>query len=247
MPTPDPAHVERVRDQLKRRGAGPDRKYVGGEGFELVGDEERVDPAWEKDNAETTRGDWEASRRQRLETHRSARAGRSVGQRIDDVLRALWSSEGGMRARPIAMTRRGGDDDQVGPAPVSARGDEVEHHRTLIEHHVRALEAVVEAELGLLVTDPVGDRPGAAANFGNARMMTTEERDRIVFDEFQGVHAEQVAIECPYLGTSARTIQRARTAEAKRRKLKVKPSTGAILGPADDEPQHLRHGLRRVA
>jgi hypothetical protein len=60
-------------------------------------------------------------------------------------------------------------------------------------------------------------------------MMTTLERDRIVWDDFQGIAAQQVADEQPYLGTSARTIERARRDEAKRREVIVRPSDGTVV------------------
>jgi hypothetical protein len=64
--------------------------------------------------------------------------------------------------------------------------------------------------------------------------MTAQERDNVIWQEFKGVRAEDVANAAPYLGTSARTIMRARKREAERRKVKVNATTGIVTGKVMD-------------
>lgn len=224
-------HRDQVRERLRRPASTADRVRVMGESYEVVGDCERVDKDWEAVEAADRRAAWNAGREGRLAERMAERSRLSAGERLDAAVRELQLRLGGMKSRSIAAMRAGSDDPSKAP-PGTETSLPVARHLTLIAHHVEAIERELDAQDGLRVEEVEGDRPGAAGGYGNARMMRTAERDRIVFDEFQGVHAEQVAAEAPYLGTSGRTIERARVAEAERRQLRVRPSDGVVLGEA---------------
>jgi len=228
-------YVRRQRTRLKRTGPPPERRRVDGKDIELVGDSERVDPEWEKAEAARRRAAWVEGRQRRLEDRRRQREILTIGGRLDLVLRLLAIHGGGMRSRPIAATRRGGGEARPGPPQDSDDHRErgIEQHLTLIQHHLAGLERMLDAEDGLLREEGTQEgfygHPGREGSFRSVRLMRTEERDRVVFDEFQGVRSEVVAKEAPYLGTHSRTIEKARAAEAKRRGLRVRLVDGVIL------------------
>jgi hypothetical protein len=229
---------DRVRAALARPPAPRGQVKVGGVVYELVGEEERVDPGWEERNALEAHARWESERAARLADRQAGREQLTLGARLD---RALVEIELGLgkAARAITAGRSTEDGspagllhdvDQNGTARVDF-GPDIDQPLKWIRHHVQAIEEALDAELGLLDRAPVGDRPGRTGERGvSGRMMSTGDRDRVVFDDFQGVRADDVARQAPYLGSSARTIERARTAEAERRGVIVRPVDGEILG-----------------
>lgn len=215
---------------------------MGGRTIELVGADdpvtgERVDPVWEGEEADRRREVFANGRHNRLEDRRAERDRRSYGERLDHAYRALGLGVGGMRSRPVQASRGGG---QGSPEPKPAdphREAEIQGRLSLIAHHVHYLESLLDSDDGLLREEPPGAQgmyghPGQIGGYSSTRMMTTRDRDRIVWDDFQGVRSEIVAREAPYLGSSARTIERSRRSEAARRGLRCRPVDGTVLGPA---------------
>lgn len=235
---------DRVRKRLERRlPTGVAR--VNGVTYDLVGGEERVDRRVEDELARKARERFETERADRLAGRQGERDELTLGARLDRALIELELGKG-TRARPIATARSSsGDPNPMGAHPGAVFEVDVSEPLRWIRHHVEQIERALDAELGLLERAPVGDRPGAAGALESARMTATEFRDGYVFDQFQGERSDVVAEQAPYLG-SARTIERARLAEAERRGLKVKPVTGEITGEATVSERLARGELRRV-
>lgn len=220
---------DRARAQLKRRRPPTDRVKVDGTTYKLVGEEERVDREWESEEAKRRREVWSEGQDERLAERQARRSRLTLGQRLDHALGEIELGKGN-RARPIAAQRGSSEGSLGGNRPPRVSGPElVEHSMRLILHHVATIERQLDAELGLVKREPIGDRPGMTGAMAAGRLMSTEERDRIVWEEFAGVRSEQVAAEAPYLGTSARTIERARAAEAARRGVCVRLVDGVVL------------------
>lgn len=229
------SHRNRVREELRRPGKSRDKVRVAGESYDVVGTEERVDKEWENDEADRLAQAWDLTRDDRLRDRMASRKQMTAGDRLDHAMRQIGLRLGGMRSRSIEAMRGGGGGKSKSKAPTPA-GDwtrDMEDHLKLIAHHVEAIERELDEQDGLRLAPAEGDRPGNAGGYGASRMMTTAERDRIVWEDFQGVRAEVVASEAPYLGSSARTIERARVNEAERRQLRVRQVDGVILGPAE--------------
>lgn len=213
----------------ERRPKLRERRYVDGEGHDLVVDDVRCDREWENANADQVREDWETQRDERRRQRQAERSRMSDGQRLD---RALMELELGIgrRARRIESARSTGDDrNPGGNRPTHVEGVDIDLPLRLIRHHLATIEQALDAELGLIRVAPVGSHPGHVGGMEAGKMMTRDERDRIVWEEFAGVPAQQVADEAPYLGTSARTIERARKREAAARRVVVRPSTGDVV------------------
>lgn len=242
---------EQARVRLARRGPPVGVARVDDVTYELVGDEERVDKQTEERMTREARARFEAERSERLAQREAERGHLTLGARLDRALLELELGQGA-RARPIATARSSsGDPNPMGAHPGNVSGPDIDEPLRWIRHHVDQIERALDAELGLLERAPVGDRPGSTGAAESARMTTTEVRDAYVFDNFQGVRSDTVAREAPYLGgerCSARTIERARVAEAKRRGVTVKPVTGEITGeaPAPVSERLARGELRRV-
>lgn len=222
---------DQARRRLKSQLPAERLKSPDGELLELVVDDVRCDREFEDEETRRRREQWEAEQDARRRERQSDRSTRTLGDRLDRALFQLEVRQG-TRARPIASTRGGGEGSPGGNRPSHVGGADVSHHVQLIDHHVRMIEEALDAEAGLLRREPMGDSSGAAGGMTNGRLMTTADRDRIVWEDFHGVRAEQVAEEAPYLGTSARTIERARAAEAERRGVRVRLVDGTVLGPA---------------
>jgi hypothetical protein len=234
-------HRDAVRKRLRRPGPPKERRRVtGGEVIDLVDDDERCDPEFENDEADRRRDAFAADRGSRLEQRCRQRALLTLGNRLDLSLRLLGLHVGGSRARPIAASRGGGDHPSKILANPDGLPDEVERHWTLIRNHVEAIEEILDSQDGLLREEPpeaqgMYGSPGYVRAIGNHRFLRGEEKDKIVFDCFQGVRAGEVAEEFPQLGGHARTIERARKAEADRRKLRVRLVDGVVLGPREEK------------
>lgn len=230
---------DRVRAALARPPAPRGQVKVGGVVYELVGEEERVDPGWEERNAERTKARWEDERDERLARRRADRERRSMGRRLDRAIAEIGLLEG-KAARAIASSRTTGEGSPGGNAPPKVSGPDVSTPLTLIARHLRAIEDAIDAELGLLSEPAVGDRPGFTSAAEGGRMLSTADRDCKVFDELQGIRSDLVARDFPHLGKTARTIERARVAEAERRGLRVRAVDGVVLGEISDGERVLR-------
>lgn len=212
----------------------PERIRVDGHMYELVGEDERVDRAWEHEEARRRREAWREQREQRLAELRAARAKLPLGVRLDQAIASV-DPDGLPARRAQAVKRRSGSDiERIGPPLVGGHERELRECLALISHHVSMVERIGDEQRGLLTTDAIGDTPGNTGGLSAGRMMSTKERNRIVFEDFQGVRSDVVAREAPYLGTSARTIERARASEASARGLRVRPVDGTVLGPAQE-------------
>jgi hypothetical protein len=93
----------------------------------------------------------------------------------------------------------------------------VEQNLHIIAKHLEQIEATLDGERGL--HHRAHDR----------------DRDTEVWEDWQGYRAEQVAEVAPWLGTSARTIERARERQAELRRVKVRLVDGVILRPLRDD------------
>jgi len=232
-------HRTKVREGLARPGKPRERVTVMGVGYELVGEEERADAGWERETAEQKRGAWDETRGIRHREKQLQRSKLTPGERLDQALQEAAVLTGGMRSRSIAAMRGGSKPESSAPPQPGDSNEEIDAKLLLIAHHVEAIERDVDASHGLVLVSGedkgfYGDEgAGHSGAYGDGRMMTTRERDRIVWEDFQGVHADDVAKEAPYLGTSGRTIERARKNEAERRHMRVKLSTGVVLGPEE--------------
>lgn len=228
-------HAAEVRRRLKRGGPPRERRRdEDGTLTELVVDDARCERRFEAAEADRRREAWDDMRDVRLRDRNRDRENLTTPQRLEQALARLIVTEGGMRSRSIAAIRpSSADQEHAGPPRTELHTAEATHALRQIEHHIRELEAIIDSEDGLLRHAREGDRQGWTGGLGR-RMMSTEDRDRIVWDEFEGIDSAQVAATAPYLGTSARTIERARKNEAERRKLRVRPKTGEVLGPVEE-------------
>jgi hypothetical protein len=231
-------HRDQVRERLRRPGRPKEVMTVDGKTTQLVGDVERVDREWEDEEARRRREFWIDGRGDRLKDRQAARATMSAAERLDTALQQLSLRLGGMRSRSVEAMRSAGKPDSGAPPAPTDSTRSLDHHLVLIAHHVEAIEREVDVQDGLYQVE--GSTEGFYGTHGNSgslddfRLRGTAERDRIVFDDFQGVRSEDVAREAPYLGSSARTIERARTQEAERRGLRVRPVDGTVLGPVEE-------------
>lgn len=211
-----------------------ERVRVDGVTYETVGgdgpEDQRCDPEYEAELVERNRAKDLDRKSNQLAELRAHREHLTIGQRLDEAIRRI-PPDGLPASRPNPTPGiRGATDAQAGPPRPTGRERELEQHLTLIRHHLQAIERIGDEERGLLTVEPVQDqRHGHAGGMQAGRLMTTRERDRIVWDEFQGIPAQQVAEEAPYLGTSARTIERARKSEANRRRVIVRQADGTVL------------------
>jgi hypothetical protein len=143
----------------------------------------------------------------------------TLGARLDHAVRQLGTIST-TPARPLTREAKNStenDESEGGPPKVAT--PQIQANMTIIDFHVREIERKLDEERGL--TRPRGD----------GRLLG-EEKDRMIWEEFQGVRADDVAAAAPYLGTSGRTIMRAREREAKRRKVKVRLVDGIVIGKA---------------
>lgn len=135
--------------------------------------------------------------------------------------RAAGADFDGAWERSIALTLRG-----------ASGGEEVDDWRAVLEWsrhawrraYAQAPPALLDQALAACAPDgePALDEPLPDGQ------LTTPERDQLVWEQFHGVRSEVVAQQAPCLGSSARTIERARVAEAARRGVRVRPKTGEL-------------------
>lgn len=111
-----------------------------------------------------------------------------------------------------------------GSAPPAQQEPDFRNEFALVEHAIDHLWAAVEAEQGL----------GAHQVFS---MMSKEEKNKELL-KYRGVHSSEVARIAPWLGRSARTIERIRAVD-----LGVRPSNGLEL----EGEQKRRWDERRAA
>ncbi len=200
----------RTRPILEQVPAGPLAKPRG-----AMGRDEQCDKAFEDDSAAAAWAAWEADAPRRERERRKARGQMTLGERLDAALLALESMST-VAASPLTRSSKSAEREGE-PGPPKAQTPQVDANLRVIAHHVAQIEHALDAERGLV--------RGAAHG-----RLTTEEKDRIVWDDFEGVRAEDVARAAPYLGTSGRTIMRAREREAFRRKVTVRLVDGKVTG-----------------
>jgi hypothetical protein len=191
--------------ELRFAPAGPE---------EYVGEDPRCDQQFENAEAERRREIWEAEAVQRDRARQAGRQHLTLGQRLDRALGALTA----MSTAPARRIERGrgGESEHVGPPP-APEIDGLERELRVARYAIEQIEAILDSERG-------------AHRMPAARMIGAE-KDRIIWDNFQGVRSAEVARVAPYLGGSARTIERARAREAEERGLRCKLTTGEVLGP----------------
>lgn len=177
-----------------------------------IGHEEQVDEATEQRLADTRREDWDAAAPARARARGRARAAMTLGERLDEAVRGLTSAST-VGAASLERVSRSAENENV-PTVETPR---IESNLRVIEHHVARLELLLDAERGFVRAPDQG-------------RMTSEAKDKMIWEDFLGVVAADVASAAPYLGTSARTIRLAREREAARRRVKVNPRTGEVTG-----------------
>jgi hypothetical protein len=214
------ARVDERRPKLR------ERRYVDGEGHDLVVDDVRCDRAFEDANAKKVREEWEAARDDRRRERDAERRRMTDGQRLDRALMQIELGTGRRARRIEAATATSDDRSPGGRRPTHVDGVDAELHLRVIRHHLGAIEELLEAELGLIQITPVADdkgkgKPGNVGAIANGRVHSAERR-RVIWDECEGILAQQVADEMPYLATSARTVMRYRRDEADIRKVNVR-------------------------
>ncbi len=191
-------------------------RFVDGETEHFVVDDPRCDPVFEDAEAERRRELWEAQTGQRDRDRQADREALTLGVRLDRVLAQLAAISTAPARRIAHEPGSTADPEQVGPPKVNT--PQVEPHLRVIEHKVRELERMLDHERG-------------AFRQQYARM-DGFDKDRIIWDDFQGVRSGDVARAAPYLGTSARTIERARKREAEKRGVVVRLVDGIVTGDA---------------
>jgi hypothetical protein len=182
---------------------------------DVVVTDERCEAVYEQQNADEVREAWDADRPARDREREQARARLTWGQRLDVALAALEATST-VGASPVERASKTTDDSERDPGPPKASHPDVSQNLTVIGFHVRRIEHTLDQERGLT-------RPGAGG------LMTEEELDKELWVNFLGVHADLVSQARPQFG-SPRTVMRARQREAARRKLKVSPTYGTVLG-----------------
>lgn len=182
---------------------------------ETIGVDERVDHDFEATEAIRRRELWDDTLHDRCRDRDAQREALSLGQRLDRACAQL-ATMSTQPARAIGRRVKSAEPDDVGPT--GGEQVNIDRHLRAILHHVRQIEDTVDAERGLVV------RAWAT--------MHEEDKDRVLWDEFEGVPAAQVARSAPYLGASRLTIIRARLREAARRGVTCDPNTGAIVDRA---------------
>ncbi len=199
----------RTRPILEEVPAGPVAKPRG-----ALGRDEQCDKTFEDDSAEAARAAWEAGAPARERERRCARATMTLGERLDAVTLGLKKTST-VSASPLVRSSKSAEREGE-PGPPKVYEPHIEANLTVIRRHVADLERTLDAEQGLIRAPSSGK-------------LTTEQKDALVW-ELQGVRAEVVAEAFPYLGTSGRTIMRAREREAIRRKVTVRLVDGKVTG-----------------
>lgn len=242
-----------ARERL-HRPVPRERRKVRGQVSELVVEDERCDKEFEQAEADRRREAWLDEQNDRQKARRAVRRQMTLGQRLDVALREVGLGTG-TRARPIATMKSSSAEGSpssrsqphVAGADIDHASEKIREHLATIEqatdlirHHLVMIEQAADIEQGLARHEPVGDTPGhtgvqSGATDRAGRMLTGQEKDRVIFDDFQGVPASQVAQEAPYLGKDARTVERARVREAAIRELRVNPATGEVLGKVEKD------------
>jgi hypothetical protein len=198
----------------------PAKKAAGAHPFvEIVVGDERCDLTFEQEQADRTRDAWEAGRPHRDTERERTRSRMTLGERLDAAVLAV-SATSSVSARPVGHEAKTTTDDRD-PGPPPAPTAEIGANLTIIQFHVREIARTLDAERGLI-------RPGSSG------LMTGDEKDKIIWEDFKGVHCEVVARDHPWLGGSGRTIMRARQREALKRKKKVNATWGTVTGDLID-------------
>lgn len=180
----------------------------------IVGDE-RCDLTFEQAHADEAREEWEAGRVERDRVREQVRARMTWGERLDTALRELDAMSTVSARSPEHAAKTTGEDGDPGPPSIAAV--DVSASTTVIGIHVRAIERVLDQERGLV-------RPAEGGR------MTSDQKDKLIFDEYQGVRAEQVSESDRSLGRGPRAIMESRKREAEKRGLKVNLTTGVVTG-----------------
>lgn len=178
---------------------------------------ERVDPGWEQENADRIALAWERGEQQRANARQQERAVQSVGARLDAAVNRLQAMST-IGAGRIARQSRGCEHDTT-PAPVEDPTAVIARELRVIVAQLELIETRVDVEAGLIPPRP-------------SRLGSTAEKDREIWDEWQGYRAAEVAHFAPHLG-SARTIERARARMAAELGVKVRLVDGTIIAAAE--------------
>lgn len=179
-------------------------------------DAERCEASYEQAEADRIREAWDGpGAHQRAAARAMDRASMTLAQRLAATIHRLQLASG-VNAGQIA--REPGATDGHPSALLQLKdGDDptqlIEQELRLIESLVERAEHAVDVHLGLARPDT----------------LDADERDRVVWEEYQGIRSDQVAQAAPWLGASARTIERARAREAVRRRVKVRQVDGVVL------------------
>lgn len=180
---------------------------------------ERVDPQWEQENADERSLAWHKAQHERANARKQERAVQSIGTRIDAAIHRLQAMSV-VGAGRIARQSRGSDHDTL-PQPVDDPTQVIHRELEIITRQLDLIETKVDVEAGLIDPQP-------------SRLGTTAEKDREIWDDWQGYRAVEVAHFAPHLG-SARTIERARARMAAELGVRVRLVDGTII--AADEPK----------
>lgn len=167
---------------------------------ERIGDEERVDRAYEDRQAAARREVYD-SERQALEA--SLRRQREQTP-LPERLARIMSQIARFQTRPAGAIARTGSSGkpESGEPPRADQLDGADRHVRMIAAHVRELEHLVDVHQGVTQAK-------------TRQNLTGVEKDRILFgatgepSEFEGMHSDDVAEAAPYLG-SPRTVRRLR-------------------------------------
>lgn len=199
----------------------PETRYTT-HGTEIIGEEEACDPIWLQGHADQRREQWADERRQLTRSLRASRDQQPLHLRLQTVEGQIARITT-VKANAMSPTPRSKVSDAHGPPAADRdalgqhRAEEVGRCRALIAKHIARIEEIVDEHRGL----------GSARDFSR---MTTDEKDKLIWEEYQGVRAQQVAEEAPWLGATAMTIRRAREREGRRRGMLVNASNGEVLG-----------------
>lgn len=162
--------------------------------IELVGDEERCDPTYERYLTEQAHERWEDERSQRDAVRRARRESLRPGARLDIILTVVANFQGG---RVLQVAQEGGRSSEEGIGPPPADTLDVSHHTDVILARVREIEREVDRYLGVSATPALS-------------MLGAREKDKLIVERFRGWRPEDVSEAHPELG-SARTIRRVRS------------------------------------
>ena len=185
----------RQRTQFDRPGGRRPPHVRDGE--EIIGEDEAVDHRWLDSHAEERRRRWQEERRALDGMLAREREALPLWDRIKAVLEEAARLQGAPAGPITSSTSTSDERSPGGRRPPSGDTVDLSEHLVVIEARVREMERELDVY------------SGRTADARARRQLDGDEKDRILREQYEGVHYTVVAEAAPFLG-SARTVFRHR-------------------------------------